>query len=164
MEEYQYENKLRFIFKVEKSRIIERLAYYGIEELPYLLIESGKEKIRGYTGNLLMKELTDLDKEIGIELVGMYLFHDYGDNIRLSFDAINALSNQITKNVIELTDEQSLEFLKGRDILLTDKDKEKFKDETLGFKIAKHKGELLGSCKLGSDRITNYMPKERRLR
>jgi NOL1/NOP2/fmu family ribosome biogenesis protein len=164
MEENQYQKNLRFIFKNEKNKIMDGLAYYGITQLPYLLIESGKEKIRGYTGNLLMKDLTDLDREIGLELVGMYLFHDYGDNIRISFDAVSALKGKITKNIIELNDEQALEFLKGRDILLTDKDKEKFKNESLGFKIAKHKDELLGSCKLGPERITNYMPKERRLR
>lgn len=159
----QYQ-QLRFIFKAEKKKIMDSLAYYGIKEIPYLLIESGKEKIRGYSGNLLMKELTDLNQEIGVELAGMYLFHNYGDNIRLSFDAIYALKDQITENIIELNDEQAIEFLKGRDLMLSKEEQEKLKDETFGFKIAKHKDEFLGTCKLIEGRIINYMPKERRLR
>ena len=156
--------ELRYIFKTEKRDIIEKLGYYGITELPYLLIESGKEKVRGYSGSLSTEELTQLNHEIGVDLVGFYLFHNYSDEIRLSFDAIYALKNQITKNIIELDDAQASEFLKGRDIALTDKDKEKFKGETRGFKIIRHKDEFLGTCKLTEDRIINYMPKERRLR
>jgi NOL1/NOP2/fmu family ribosome biogenesis protein len=111
-------------------------------------------------------EILELDKKVGIELIGLYLFHKYPDNIRLSFDAISALKSQITKNILEVTDEQAEEFLKGRDILLTKEDEEKLKlkNETKGFKIIKNQDDLLGTGKLVEGRIANYMPKERRIR
>jgi len=84
--------------------------------------------------------------------------------MRLSFDAIYALKDQITKNIIELEDKQAEEFLKGRDLLLTEEDKKRLKNESKGFKILSHKGEFIGSGKFSEERIINYMPKERRLR
>ena len=68
---------IKFLYKTEKKAIMQKLEYYGITKLPYLLIESGKEKIRGYTGSLLMEEIHELNKQIGIDLIGLYLFHNY---------------------------------------------------------------------------------------
>ena len=158
---------LSFIFRNDKERLIKKLEYYGIKKLPYLLVYSGREKIRGYSGSLTTDEIIKLNNEIGIELLGLYLFHDYHDNLRLSFDAISALKDQITQNIIEINDIQALEYLKGRDIALTKEEHEKLKasQETLGFKVIKHKGEFIGTGKLTQEgRIVNYMPKERRLR
>ncbi len=155
---------LSFVFRNDKEKIEKKLNYYGIKDLPYLLTKSGKEKIRGYSGSLSVKQIIDLNNEVGIELLGLYLMHEYHDNMRLSFDAISALKSQITENILELDDKQAEEFLKGRDIALTNEDKEKFKNETKGFKIIKHKSDLIGTGKLIEDRIVNYMPKERRLR
>ncbi|MEK6886064.1 MAG: hypothetical protein AABX17_03800 [Nanoarchaeota archaeon] len=155
---------LSFIFRNDKEKLIKSLGYYGIIKLPYLLTRSGKEKIRGYSGGLSVDEIIKLNNEIGIELLGLYLFHDYHDNLRFSFDAISALKDQITKNILELDDKQAEEFLKGRDINLTKEDQEKWKNETKGFKVMRNKGEFIGTGKLIADRIVNYMPKERRLR
>jgi len=159
-------NRLQFIFKSDKEKIIEKLEYYGIKKLPFLLVRSGKEKIRAYSGSLSKEELIDLQEKIGVELIGMYLLHHYeGDeNLRLSFDAISALKDQITKNILDINDSQAEEFLKGKDIILKEEDKEKFKNETRGFKIIRHRSEFIGTGKLTSDIISNYMPKERRLR
>ncbi len=158
--------KPQFIFKSEKKEILKKLEYYGINQLDFLLIHSGNEKIRGYSGSLSTDEIMNLDEAVRIELTGMYLFNtnDKDGGLRLSFDAVHILGNQITKNILELNDEQAKEFLKGGDIALSDKDKEKFKDEPSGLKVVKNKGEFLGTCKLTYERIINYMPKERRLR
>lgn len=157
---------LKFVYQKEKKEILEKLEYYGIKKLPFLLTESGKEKIRGYTGMLSTEEIIEFNRGVGIELIGMYLFHNYEDNLRLSFDAISALKDQITKNILDLTDRQAEEFLKGRDVLLTKEDEERLKanNETKGFKIMKNQGDLIGTGKLVEGRIVNYMPKERRLR
>jgi NOL1/NOP2/fmu family ribosome biogenesis protein len=154
---------VQFIYRNEKNKLIEKLSYYGITELPYLLTVSGKEKIRGYTGMLSGEEINNLDNNLRLELIGLYLFHDYPDGIRLSFDAISALKNQITKNIIELSDSQAEEILKGKDLVLSNADQEKWKDEKPGFKILKHNNELIGSGKLSKERLINFMPKERRL-
>jgi NOL1/NOP2/fmu family ribosome biogenesis protein len=162
---------VRFMFKKEKQEIVEKLKYYGITELPYLLVYSGKEKIRGYSGSLSMDEIRNLNENIGLEIIGQYLLHDYPDGMRISFDAIFNLGNQITKNVIDLNEKQQQEFLKGNDILLTKNEEEILKKngETKGFKIIRittksGKKELIGTGKLLDGRILNYMPKERRMR
>jgi len=152
----------RFIFKTEKREILELLEHYGITDLPYLLVFSGKEKIRGYSGILSTDELIAIDKAVGIELIGAYFFHKYDNNIRLSADAIHLLKDKITKNILEITELQAREWFKGQDILLTKEDQAKLKDESKTFKVIKYKGDLIGTGKLTEDRIVNYMPKERR--
>jgi NOL1/NOP2/fmu family ribosome biogenesis protein len=152
----------RFIFKTEKREILEKLKHFGITELPYLLVASGKEKIRGYSGILSTDELIEIEKAIGIELIGAYFFHHYKDNLRLSPDAIHLLKDKITKNILEINETQAKEWFKGQDILLTKEEQAKFKEESKTFKIIKYKDDLIGSGKLTEDRIVNYMPKERR--
>ncbi len=158
---------IKMVYQKEKKEILEKLSYFGITKLPFLLTESGKEKIRGYSGMLSAEKILELDKKVGIELIGLYLFHNYPDNIRMSFDAISALKSQITKNILEITDEQAQEFLKGHDIALSKQEHESRKQqgEKAGFKIIKNQDDLLGTGKLTEEgRIVNYMPKERRIR
>jgi len=153
---------MEFIFSTEKREIMKKLAYYGINELPFLLISSGKEKIRGYSGSLSLEEIRKLQKNSRVEVVGIYLFHEYPEEIRFSLDALHLLKNQITKNIIELTNEQKDKWFRGEDILLTKEEQEKFGGERKGFKVIKHKDDFIGMGKLTDDRIVNYLPKERR--
>jgi NOL1/NOP2/fmu family ribosome biogenesis protein len=152
----------RFIFKTEKKEILKQLEYYGIDKLDYLLISTGKEKIRGYSGILSTDEIIELDKQIRIEIIGLYLLHNYKDELRLSIDAITLLKNKITKNILRVNESQAKELFKGQDIPLTKEDKENLKNETKGFKVLEFKGDLIGTAKLTEDRIINYLPKERR--
>jgi NOL1/NOP2/fmu family ribosome biogenesis protein len=151
-----------FIYRNEREKLLKKLEYYGIKELPYLITLSGKEKIRGYSGILSGKEINDIDNTLRVEVLGLYLFHDYEDGIRLSFDAINAFSKQITKNIIDLNDKQASEILKGKDLLFSVEEKEQFKNEPKGFKILRYKGEFIGSGKISNERLISFMPKERR--
>ena len=160
--------QLSFIRGAEKQEILEMLKYYGIEDLKgWLLTESGKEKIRAYSGNLTPEQIMNIHEAAGIDLIGLYLLHKYPSNIRLSFDAVHALKSQITKNVFELSDKHAEEFMKGRDIALSKEEVEalKAKGEKTGFKILKYKKDFIGTGKLTEEgRIVNYMPKERRTR
>jgi len=168
---------MEIIFNTEKREIMKKLAYYGINELPFLLIKSGKDKVRGYSGSLSLEEIRKLQKNSRVEIIGMYLFHEYPEEIRFSLDALHILKNQITKNIIELTNEQKDNWFRGEDILLDNKNqtkeietsknlgalgKEEFKSQEKGFKVIKHRDDLIGMGKLTDDRITNYLPKERR--
>ena len=140
----------------DKKRIIEQLnEQFGITDLPYLVIQFGKEKLRLYTGNLSKEELYYLDNEIRIENIGLY-FAKYEDvGIRLTIDGVQLLKSQITKNILELDDNQANQWLKGNDLDIK---------EERGWKILKHKNEFLGCGKSTGERITNFMPKERRIK
>jgi NOL1/NOP2/fmu family ribosome biogenesis protein len=156
----------RFIFKTEKREIMKKLEYYGIEELPFLLIASGKDKVRGYTGILSTDEIIEFEKAVGIEVAGLYLFHNYPDSLRLSVDAIILLKDKITKNILELNEKQAKEWFSGQDYALSKEEKEelKKKKETTGFKVIKIGKDFVGMGKLTEDRLINYTPKERRIR
>lgn len=140
----------------DKKKILAQLkGQFGITGLPYLIIQFGKEKLRLYTGNLSKEELYHLDNEIRIENIGLYFAKIENEGIRLTLDGVQLFKNQITKNILELNDEQANQWLKGNDLDI--------KTER-GWKILKHKDEFLGCGKSTGERITNFMPKERRIK
>jgi NOL1/NOP2/fmu family ribosome biogenesis protein len=140
----------------DKKRILEQLnEQYGISELPYLIIQFGKEKLRLYTGNLSKEELYHLDNEARIETIGLYFAKFENEGIRLTIDGTQILKHQITKNILELDDKKADEWLRGNDLDIK---------EERGWKVLKHKNELLGCGKSTGERITNFMPKERRIK
>lgn len=152
---------MNIIYKGEKKHILEQLEQqYGITKIPHLFLRFGKDKIRGYTGALSMDEINLFEEKIRIELLGIYLFNKHPDGMRLSLDAIHIFKDQITKNIIELTDKQAEEWFRGEDLLLT----EEFKKQEKTYKVLKNKGDFIGCGKLSENRLINYLPKERRIR
>lgn len=151
--------QIEFISKQEKEKLIEQLKeQFGIRKTDFLLLKSGKEKIRGFSGNLSSQEIAELARNVNIETIGIYLCTDEKDGIRLSFSStnINSIKEQISKNIIELDEKQKDEWLKGRDIFLENK--------FHGFVVLKYKNDFLGCGKLANGRIANFVPKERRIR
>ena len=140
--------------KTKKENFVKQLSKYGIKNIPYLIMVTGKEKYRFFSGSLSRIELESL-RYINVEGVGLYAARKEGDDIRLTVDGIHALKDQITE-FIELNDEQARNWFLGQDIPIeTDKH---------GFVILKHKGDFIGCGKASIGRITNFMPKERRIR
>jgi NOL1/NOP2/fmu family ribosome biogenesis protein len=141
----------------EKEKIIKKLnEQFGITNLPYLLLMFGAEKVRLYSGGLSKDELLALDRTLRIENLGLY-FANKKDNeeIRLTLDAVQLLKPQITKNILEIDEKQAKEWLKGYDLnIITEK----------GFKIISYKKEFIGCGRSTGDRITNFVPKERRIK
>jgi len=147
---------MKIIFSSEKKQILKQLEeQFGISKIPYLLLRFGKEKIRAYSGNLSNEELKELDNALRIETAGLYIAKQQQDGIRLTIDGIQLFKNQITKNIIELNEKQKQEWLKGHDLdIKTNK----------GFKVLKNQDDFLGCGKSTGERITNFVPKERRIK
>src|SRR4030043_1460348 len=104
----------KFIKTPEKRRIISELdEKFGITELPYLLIESGKEKIRAFSGSLSKEEILQLSQLAKIEGVGIYFMKKEVDGLRLSFDATQILSKQIAKDILYINDPQLEQWIRG---------------------------------------------------
>jgi NOL1/NOP2/fmu family ribosome biogenesis protein len=140
----------------DKKKILEQLnKQFGITDLPYLIIQFGKEKLRLYTGNLSKEELYHMDNELRIENIGLYFAKYETDGIRLTLDGVQLLKNQITKNILELDDKQTNDWLKGNDLEIK---------EEYGWKILKHNNEFLGCGKSSGEKISNFIPKERRIK
>ena len=154
--------KIEFINQAEKSKILKELERYGIKEIPFLLVKSGKEKIRAYSGSFRAGDITKIADSVPIETIGLYLAKIDGDEIRLSIDALHLLKNQIKENVLELTKEQTEEYLKGRDVELTEKQKELTLERV--YYVIKNGEDFVGMAKIIQGRIKNYLPKERRIK
>ncbi len=145
----------KFIKTPEKRKIISELnAQFGIEELPYLLIETGKEKLRAFSGNLSKEEILSLAEIANIEIIGTYLLKKER-SLRLSFDATHLLKKQISKNILEINEEQAKEWMKGNNLQI--------KAEKGTFAI-KYKKDFLGCGKSNEEVLFNYVPKDRRIR
>ncbi|MBI2632734.1 hypothetical protein HYW75_07045 [Candidatus Pacearchaeota archaeon] len=148
---------LRFIKSPEKRIITEQLnEQFGIENLPYLLLESGKEKIRAFSGHLSKEEISKISQILNIESIGIYLLRkETHSELRLSFDATHILKNQIKNNIIDINKAQLIEWIRGRDVSInTDK----------GIKVIKYNSDFLGCGKSSGDRIINHVPKDRRIK
>ncbi|MBS3091186.1 hypothetical protein J4217_01930 [Candidatus Pacearchaeota archaeon] len=148
---------IQFIKSKEKQQIAGQLNEdFGISELNYLLIESGKEKIRGFSGSLSKEEIMKLGKLANIELIGAYLIKkESKTDLRLSFDACIILKDQITKNIVEIDDEKFNSWIRGNDIEVSG---------ISGNPIVKYKEDFFGCGKSNGIKIFNYVPKDRRLR
>ena len=96
--------KLHFLKSKEKRNLIEELEkIYGITELPYLLLETGKQKIRGFSGHLSKEEIVQLTRLTNVEIIGAYLINKKDEEARISFDAIQLFKEKITKNIIAVS-------------------------------------------------------------
>lgn len=147
---------MHILKSTEKQKILDQLnKQFGIKELPYLLIQFGEERLRVYSGSLSREELETLDKNIRIENAGIYAINLRNDEIRLTLDGTQLFKNQITKNILEVNDEQAEQWLKGNDIII---------EAERGFKILKYNNEFIGCGKSTGEKISNFVPKERRIK
>jgi NOL1/NOP2/fmu family ribosome biogenesis protein len=147
---------IRFIKSSEKRDILEELEdIYGIKELNYLLIETGKEKIRAYSGSLSKDEIMELSKLVNIEIIGMYLINKKDSLPRISFDASSLLRNQIVKNVVIINKDQYEKWIRGYDLEISC---------SPGISILKFDNEVVGIGKSNNIKIFNYVPKERKIK
>ena len=144
-----------FITSGEKKKICEQLEQqFGITKLPYLLIETGKERVRGFSGSLSREELVELGSILHIEGVGCYLARNEHE-LRLSFDGIHLLKDQITKGIVDLTEAEMYEWIRGNDIA---------KEAERGTLIVRYNGDYVGCGKSTGTMLMNHVPKERRIK
>ncbi len=147
--------KIDFIKSNEKRRIIDSLnEQFGISNLPYLLIQTGKEKIRAFSGHLSKEEIYDIGNLARIEFIGLYIIKKEED-YRLSIDATNLLKEQINKNIIELNEENFQKWIRGHDLDI---------QAQKGTVVIKYLSDFIGCGKSNGKKIFNYIPKERRLK
>ncbi|MFH1710849.1 MAG: hypothetical protein ABH840_00895 [Nanoarchaeota archaeon] len=149
--------RFKTLSRKEKEKILEKLnEQFGISNLPYLLIKQGFEKVRAFSGSLSREELEKLGEKVNVDTVGIYLLKEEGNDIRLSHDGASLLQNQITKNILTLNKEQANEWLRGNNLQIT--------SDLSGPVILKYKDLVIGCGKAGQGRITNFVPKERRIK
>lgn len=148
----------QFSTNQQKQEITQKLKLqFGIS-LPKesLLIETGKERIRLFSGNLTKEQIQKIEEIAQIETIGSYLCKkDKEDLLRLSLDAAMILKNKITKNIIQLNDNEAQEWLKGNNIQ---------KQAQKGILAVMHNNDFLGCAKSTGISLLNHIPKDRRVR
>ena len=146
---------LKFLNKNEKKEILQKLnEQFGIKEIPWELIQWG-ERIVAFSGDADEKEIEKIRESAIIEGIGLYFSkEEYG--IRLSMEATQLLKNQITKNIFEMNEEQMNEWMRGNELNV--------KTGKRGFLAMKYKNDLLGCGKASENKISNFVPKERRIK
>ncbi len=154
MREHHY---LKIFSEKETQKIKEKLqSQFGIKEIPGILIKKGAERIFLYQGDLAPKEIINLEQEIPIERAGVYFAKEVGEGIRLSIEGTQILADQITKNIFQLTEKQMLKWMHGNELNL--------KPKQQGFIVIKYKNDFLGTGKASAEKISNFIPKNRRLK
>lgn len=154
--------KVEILDKSKKKKILHKIEKeYGISEMKELLVQTGKEKLRIYSGSLSREELNELGKNLNIELLGMQFLKLDKERIRLNFDILNLpnIKKQIKSYaVFFLPDEDVAHWMGGGNIF-----NENFKFPG-NYVIMENKGDFLGMGQISGETIKNYIPKERRIK
>lgn len=150
---------LKILNSSEKNEVEKKLnKQFGIDEISQDIVMHGKNKMFLFSGTLRKKEIKLLEKAVFIERMGVYFGKEderTGD-IRLSIEGSQIFKSQINKNVFEINDDQTQEWMKGNEL--------RIKTGKRGFLILKNKGDFLGTGKASEEKIGNFIPKSRRLR
>ena len=162
--------RIELLSKKEKKTFIEQLEVFGIEKLPFTLVRTGKERIRAFSGDWDNEQIMDFWKSFHVEGVGLYLGKEMISKsgvrkARLSVDGMHTLKDQISKLIIQLTEEQAAEWFRGRDVNLNDEQSEEAKDFE-GFIAVKFEDDFIGTANISADKkiLYSFVPKERRIR
>jgi NOL1/NOP2/fmu family ribosome biogenesis protein len=150
---------LKFYNKQEKEKLVQQLNnQFGIEKLPWEVAKLGKERIILFSGDMSEKDLIKFDYLARIEGVGLYFakIDEHTKDIRLSIEGANLLKDQITKNIFEMDEKQAEQWMLGQELNITTGKK--------GFFIMKFKEDVLGTGKISENKISNFVPKSRRLK
>jgi NOL1/NOP2/fmu family ribosome biogenesis protein len=106
---------------------------------------------------IINKDFSKIDtKKLRINSVGLYFGEINKSEVRLSIEGAQLIGKDCSKNILELDEKETKEWLKGFDLYKDIKDK--------GFIILKHKEDFLGCGKAVEAKILNYVPKNRRLK
>lgn len=105
---------------------------------------------------LVSKDINKIDvSTLRVTAVGLYFGEWKNGELRLSIEGAQLVGPLAKKNVVNLSDSEAGDWLKGIDL-----DKQ---TEEQGFVIIKHDNDFLGSGKAKDGKILNFVPKARRL-
>jgi len=157
MKQHHQHSPIKILNQREKTEIEEQLnQQFGIKKIKGILLKKGEEKIFLFQGEFTKIQIKNIEQTIPIERIGIYFAKQDREHIRLSFDSIQLLKQQITKNIFEINKEQTEKWLLGQELNIpTDK---------RGFIIIKSQEDFLGTGKASENKITNFVPKNRRLK
>ena len=121
------------------------------DNLDYVFLMNNKNKLY-ITNNDFGKINTE---KLRINNIGMYFGEIANNEIRLSIEGSQLIGRKCSKNILELDDNYTKQWLNGIDIDIDYKEK--------GYILLKSKGDFLGCGKAVNSKILNFIPKNRRV-
>ena len=151
-------NPLKILSEKQKKEIEKKLnEQFGISNIPGKIVMRGGERLFLYSGNLDEKEIRYLEETVFVERVGIYFAKiEESGEIRLSIEGTQILGEQIKRNIFTLDAEQLEKWMTGSELNI--------KSGMKGFVVIKYKNEFLGTGKASEEKISNFIPKNRRLK
>jgi NOL1/NOP2/fmu family ribosome biogenesis protein len=158
--------KIQILNNAKKKKIVAELADLGLKKIPELLVRTGKERIRAYSGDLSTEQIMEIWRMLPIEGIGLYAGKETINRngvreVRLSVDGMHVWKEQLTDRIFVLDEAQEKEWFLGKNIELDD-------DQGLGagFVSVKAGEDFVGMGKIGvdGDMLYGFLPKERRRR
>ena len=152
-------NQLKILNNNEKKEIVKKLnEQFGINEISGIITRMGKERLFLFSGSFNNNEISKLEKIVNIERVGVYFAKLVPDEnkIRLNIEGTQLLKDQIKKNIFELKSEQVEQWMRGQELNIKTGKKD--------FLVMKFGGDFLGCGKASAEKISNFIPKSRRLK
>jgi len=148
---------IKILSEQEKRKIENQLhAQFGIKELPGKIVMRGEEKLFLFTGEADENEIRKIEQATAVEKVGVYFAKLINEEIKLTIEGTQLLKEQITKGIFQINDSQAEEWMMGRELNL--------KSGLRGFVVMKNNDDYLGCGKASQEKITNFIPKSRRLK
>ena len=152
-------NGIKILNQKEKAEIESQLKeQFGISKILGKIFMRGEERLFLFSGDFDESRIKSLEKVAFMERVGIYFAKKEKDRkeIRLSIEGIQALQNEIIKNIFEIPDEMVEQWMSGRELNI--------KTGMKGFIVIKNKNDFLGCGKASEEKIGNFIPKNRRLK
>ena len=104
---------------------------------------------------MVSRSIEELNVE-HINTAGLYILRMVSKEPKLTIEGSQLVGPKATKNMVELTEEELQQWIRGFDI-----QKEGF---AKGFQIIKHKNDYAGCAKHLNGELHNMVPKERRIK
>ena len=162
MTHQKYPSRLKIFSEKEKKEIENKVnEQFGIKEIPGMILQRGEERLFLFHGSLSEKQIYEIEQTIPVERIGVYFAKLVEEKngktkIRLSIEGTQILSDQIIKNIFELKEEQVEDWMKGNELQISTGKKD--------FLAMKYKDDFLGCGKASESKISNFIPKNRRLK
>lgn len=147
---------ITFLSSGEKKKLLNEIEErFGWKVKDCMFLQAGRERVRAFTGTLSREELSLLNEFARVEFAGAYFVRQEPFGLRLAFDMTQLYADEFSKNVIELTEEEFSQWMRGASLVRNVED---------GFYVVKYGSDFLGSTYVKHGKLYNYVPKERFLK
>ena len=160
--------KIQVLDRAKKKKFISGLAEFGLKKISELLVRTGKERVRAFSGSLSRGEIMEIWRMFPIEGVGLYIGKEFVNRngsreVRLSVDGMHVWKSQLKDKIVILSEKQEEGWFEGKDVEL-----DEGQNNYDGFVLVKSADgkDFVGMGKVGNEGtiLFGYLPKERRRR